>query len=116
MHYIIHLTVIYFTNLFNGVGKGGVVNGKRIANYNSEILSPDVSRISMVLTGTGKYGKKSLVHFRIANPQCNMEFFFFFFEFLYFILFIFLYNRFLLVIYFTHISVYMSRNSCSRII
>ena len=63
------------------MGKGGVVNGKRIANYNSEILSPDVSRISMVLTGTGKYGKKSLVHFRIANPQCNMEFFFFFLNF-----------------------------------
>ena len=32
----------------------------------------------------------------------------FFFEFLYFILFIFLYSRFLLVIHFIHISVYMS--------
>ena len=34
--------------------------------------------------------------------------FFFFFEFLNFILFIFLYSRFLLVIHFIHISVYMS--------
>ena len=34
--------------------------------------------------------------------------FFFFFEFLNFILFILLYSRFLLVLYFIHISVYMS--------
>ena len=38
----------------------------------------------------------------------HLCFIFFFFEFLNFILFIFLYSRFLLVIHFIHISVYMS--------
>ena len=45
---------------------------------------------------------------RIWLCQSPSHIFFFFFELLNFILFIFLYSRFLLVIYFIHISVYMS--------
>lgn len=32
---------------------GVVVNGKKIANYNSEILSPNVERIIMLFTEKG---------------------------------------------------------------
>lgn len=31
-----------------------MVNGKKIANYNSEILSPDIRRITMLFTEKGK--------------------------------------------------------------
>ena len=45
---------------------------------------------------------------RLLMPPRGQLIVFLFFEFLNFILFIFLYSRFLLVIYFIHISVYMS--------
>lgn len=36
-----------------------MVNGKRIANYNSKSLSPDINRIMMLLIEIGEGGKES---------------------------------------------------------
>lgn len=53
VYYIILLSVISHQKKkkkSNGVGKGDVVNGKKIAKYNSENLNPDVKRVIMLLT------------------------------------------------------------------